>query len=91
MHLTPEERQRALRIGKAIQEYLESTEQKDARSTDVYSYLARKGLVGKDRYEGLFFRVFLRKVKDAGMLELIPQCRHDQSATGQNEWHFYLA
>jgi hypothetical protein len=91
MDLTHEDRQRALRIGKAIQEYLLSTGQKDARSTDVYEYLARKGLIEKDRHQGLHFRAFLGKLKNAGLLKLIPQCTHSVSEKGTNEWRFYLA
>jgi hypothetical protein len=91
MELTHEDRQRALRIGRAIQEFLLSTGQKDARSTDVYEFLAHKGLIEQDRHHGLHFRNFLTKLKNAGLLKLIPQCTHSTSGKGANEWHFYLA
>ena len=91
MNLTHEEIQIALRIGKGIQEYLRQTGQKDARSTDVYPFLMRKGIVEKDRHDGLHFRNFLIKLKNAGMLKLIPQCTHQLSENGKNEWRFYLA
>ncbi|GEP95821.1 hypothetical protein [Chitinophaga cymbidii] len=91
MNLTHEEIQKARRISRAIQEYLLSTGQKDARTPDIYSFLVRRGLIKADRHNGLFLRRFLNKLKHAGMLKLIPQCAHSLSASGQNEWHFYLA
>jgi hypothetical protein len=49
MNITHEDIQLALRISKGIQEYLRQTGQKGARSTDVYPFLARQGIVEKDR------------------------------------------
>lgn len=91
MNLTHEEIQKARRISRAIQEYLRSTGQKDARTPDVYNFLVRKSLIEADRHNGFYFRRFLNKLKYAGMLQLIPQCTHSISVSGQNEWHFYLA
>lgn len=91
MNLTHEDIQLAIRISKGIQEYLRQTGQKGARSTDVYPFLARKGIVEKDRHDGLHFRNFLIKLKKAGMLKLIPQCTHQLSENGKNEWYFYRA
>jgi len=83
--------QLARRISRGIQEYLLQTGQKGARSTDVYPFLARKGIIEKDRHQGFHFRNFLSKLKNSGMLKLIPQCTHQQSEYGKNEWYFYLA
>lgn len=91
MNLTHEEMQQARRISRAIQEYLKQTGQKEARTTDIYQFLARKDVIEKDRHEGLHFRKFLHKVKDAGLLKLIPQCSNRLSQNGKNEWYFYLA
>ena len=91
MNLTHEDIQLAIRISKGIQEYLRQTGQKGARSTDVYPFLARQGTVEKDRHDGLHFRNFLKKLKEAGMLKLIPQCTHQLSENGKNEWYFYRA
>jgi hypothetical protein len=91
MNLTHEEMQLARKISRRIQKYLMQTGQKGARTPDVYDCLAREGLVEKDRHQGIHFRNFLMKLKNAGMLKLIPQCTHQLSETGKNEWHFYLA
>lgn len=91
MSLTHEEIQKARRISRAIQEYLLSTGQKDARTPDIYISLVRRGLIEADRHNGLYLRRFLNKLKYERMLKLIPQCVHSLSPSGQNEWHFYLA
>ena len=68
------------------------TGESDLRSTDVYPYLARKGLVEKDRHNGLRFRQFLNKLKDNDLLKLIPQCVCIPGLQNEmNEWHFYTA
>lgn len=89
--ITQDDFQKARRISRAIQEFLDTTGQRGARTTDVYQYLARKGLIEKDRQEGLHFRNFLKKLKAMGMLKLIPQCACTSSKTDGNEWHFYSA
>jgi len=91
MSLSHEDFQKAKRIGEAIQEFLLQTGMKDARSTDVYEMLARKGLVEKDRHNGYHFRQFLKKLKDANVLsQLIPQCTFTTNG-GENEWHFHVS
>jgi len=92
MSVTHEDFQRAKRISRAIQEYIDMTGEIDLRSTDVYPYLARKGLVEKDRHNGLHFRQFLNKLKDNDLLKLIPQCVCIPGLQNEmNEWHFYSA
>ena len=81
--------QRARRISRAIQEYLVMTGQDGARSTDVYQYLCRKGLIEEDRDEGYHFRMFLRKLKDNNLLKLIPQCTCVHSKYDWYQWYFY--
>ena len=80
--------QKARRISKAIQEYLEETGQDDLRSTDVYPYLARKGLVEKDRHNGLQFRKFLSELKRRDLLNMIPQCRAEERGGVMTNWYF---
>lgn len=87
--ITPEEFQKARRISRAIQEYLDSAIQRDVRSTDIYDYLARKNLIEKDRHKGIHFRKFLDKLKKYSYLKLIPQCSCVESKNGFNEWHFH--
>jgi hypothetical protein len=48
--ITHEDFQRAKRISRAIQEYLELTHENGLRSTGIYPYLAKKGLIEKDRH-----------------------------------------
>ncbi|ALO17381.1 hypothetical protein L21SP5_03786 [Salinivirga cyanobacteriivorans] len=90
MDISHEDFQRAKRISRAIQEYLELTNQDGLRSTDIYPVLAKKGLIEKDRHNGLHFRKFLRKLKDNNLLKsLIPQCEYRHTKTEFLEWYFY--
>ncbi|RXK87041.1 hypothetical protein [Filimonas effusa] len=74
MELTQELFQKCRRISNAIQDFLLQTGMADARSTDVYDFLSRKGLVEKDRHAGLRFRSFLKELKESNLLYLIKQC-----------------
>ncbi|MFT4095310.1 MAG: hypothetical protein QM640_16905 [Niabella sp.] len=87
MKFSQEDFQKTRRISSAIQQFLIQTGMKDARTTDVYETLTRKGLIEKDRYHGLHFRNFLRQLKDANLLHLIPQCSSNTGTRG-NEWYF---
>ena len=89
MNVTHEDFQKARRISRAIQEHLEQINEDGLRSTDIYPILARKGLVEKDRDNGLHFRKFLRKLKENDLLKLIPQCQYRTTKTDFLEWHFY--
>ncbi|HWB92565.1 MAG TPA: hypothetical protein VG605_11960 [Puia sp.] len=92
MTFTQEDFQRAKRISAAIQEFLRQTGMKDARTTDVYEMLARKGLIEKDRHQGYHFRKFLSRLRDANVLmKVIPQCAFTTNERGENEWHFHLS
>lgn len=87
-----DEFQKARRISRAIQEYLESTGSNGLRSTDVYPYLSRNGIVEKDLNNGIKFRKFLKKLYDSGVLKsLIPQCKPQKSFSNEFsiEWFFY--
>ena len=87
MKFSQEDFQKTKRISDAIQQFLLQTGLKNARSTDVYDVLARKGLIEKDRHQGLHFRNFLRQLKDANLLHLIPQCSSNPGTRG-SEWYF---
>lgn len=90
MGITQEDIQKAFRISRAIQKYLEMSGKEGLRSTDLYPYLASKGLIEKDRHNGLHFRKFLRKLKDNNALNLLPQCTCNPAISNQfNEWYFY--
>lgn len=92
MGLTHEEFQKARRISREIQTYLESINSDGVRSTDLYPVLARKNLVEKDKDNGVHFRKFLRYLYEMGVLEsLIPQCKPQRNANSDifMEWYFY--
>lgn len=89
MELTHEDFQKARRISRAIQEYLEQINKNGLRSTDVYPILVKKGFIEKDRHNGLHFRKFLRKLKENNNLRLIPQCQFNTTKTEFLEWYFY--
>jgi len=87
-----DEFQKARRISRAIQEYLETTGSNGLRSTDLYPYLSRKGLIEKDLNNGLKFRHFLKKLHKAGLLStLIPQCKPQESFSSEEfmKWYFF--
>lgn len=87
MELTQELFQKCRRISAAMQEFLVQTGMVNARSTDVYEFLARKGLIEKDRHNGLHFRSFLKQLKDSNLLHLI---KHFSCVENKNslEWYF---
>ena len=91
MNITHEEFQKARRISRAIQEHLEDINDDNLRSTDLYPILARKKLVERDKYNGIHFRRFLKKLKDNNLLKLIPQCKfkYNESKPEFIDWHFY--
>lgn len=90
MTITHEDLQKAKRISRAIQEYLEMNNKEGIRSTDIYPYLAKKGLIEKDRHNGIHLRRFLIKLKNHNLLSLIPQCTCNPGINNEfNEWYFY--
>lgn len=89
MNISHEDFQKARRISRAIQEHLEDINKDGLRSTDIYPTLAKKGLIEKDRHNGLHFRKFLRKLMENDMLKLIPQCQNRFTTTDFMEWFFY--
>ena len=91
MSLTPAEIQQALRISKAIQEHLENTRTVNLRSEDLYGILADRKLVERDIEKGYHFRLFLRKLVKANMLNLIPQCHAMPRSGGKYDWTFNSA
>lgn len=88
MNITKEEFDRAVQISHAIKKYFKSTGKNHFRSTELYEYLARKGLTERDNNNGVQFRNFLKKLKDKNLLYLIPQCRPD-AAKNHTNWFFY--
>ncbi len=91
MSLTPAEIQQALRISKAIQEHLENNHAVNVSSADLYGMLADRKLVERDHEKGHHFRLFLKKLVKANMLNLIPQCHAMPRSGGQYDWTFNRA
>lgn len=89
MNLKYAEMQQALKISNAIQNYFKIYyDKKEVRSIDMYEYLSRSDIIERDRHGGIYFREFLKKLKEEGFLSLIPQCRWTTSLSGNNEWYF---
>ncbi len=91
MSLTTAEIQQALRISKAIENHLENTRAVNVRSEDLYSILADQKLVDRDVEQGKHFRVFLKKLVKANMLNLIPQCHAMPKSGGKYDYTFNRA
>ncbi len=89
MEISQYEIQKARSISRAIQEHLEQINKDGLRSTDIYPILARKGLIEKDNSNGKHLRSFLRRLKDLGLLKLIPQCQYRTTTNYYLEWYFY--
>lgn len=91
MSINHEDFQKARRISRAIQEHLEQVNDDGLRTTDLYPILARKKLIEKDKYNGIHFRRFLKKLKENNLLKLIPQCKFKYSQNNSQfvEWYFY--
>lgn len=78
--ITNDDKLRAIKISQALQDWFDSNrELRSLRSTDVYEILVKKNLVEKDRHNGVKFREFLIKLKNNQALDLIPQCRIEQT------------
>jgi hypothetical protein len=88
--LSHEDFQRARRISKALKEYFKMGGSNGIRSTDIYPILERKGLIEKDRHQGLQLRKFLHHLLDHEMLHLIPECQYRTTRSDTMvEWYFY--
>lgn len=86
--LTAEEKQRALELSRAIESFFIATGKTNVRSTDLFDYLANHKLVEWDRHQGVELRRFLRRVHNAGSMDLIPQCKPNKGNDNFMEWHF---
>ncbi|SDC65229.1 hypothetical protein SAMN04488104_100361 [Algoriphagus faecimaris] len=79
----------ALRISQALQEYFDRERiVGPLRSNEVYEILVRKGLIERDRHQGIKFRDFLHRLRKENQLYLIPQCRFEETRGNQVNWFF---
>lgn len=87
--ITDNDIQRAIRISQALQDHFDKNPGSEAlRSTDAYDILVRKGLAERDRHHGVKFREFLNHLKKNNALNLIPQCRWEESSGHYTNWFF---
>lgn len=87
--ITADEKQQALRISRALQVFFNENPGKPVlRSTDAYDILVTKGLIERDRHQGVKFREFLHKLKKAGALSFIPQCQSESGNNNMTNWFF---
>lgn len=87
--ITDNDKQQAIRISQALQEYFDKNQGSEPlRSTDAYDILVRKGLVERDRHQGVKFREFLKHLRKNNALNLIPQCRWEESSGHYTNWFF---
>ncbi|MDZ4715405.1 MAG: hypothetical protein SH819_08040 [Cytophagales bacterium] len=77
------------KVSPYVNPFFGSTGKTDERSTDLFYYLANKKIVECDRHQGIHFKDFLHKLKRAGSLDLIPQCKPLKGYGNTTEWHFY--
>jgi len=89
MNLPDSDTSLALRISSSIQAYFEKERiLGPLRSIEVYEILARKGLIERDRHNGIKFRQFLNKLRHEGQLYLVSQCRYEATIGKQVNWFF---
>lgn len=82
----------AIKISQALQLFFDRNPGTHTlRSTDAYQILAPKGLVERDLDNGIKFRGFLNKLKNAQALYLIPQCRPEPGNGQRTNWIFQSA
>jgi len=80
---------KAIKISQALQAYFDNNPMtKELRSTDAYEVLVKKNLVETDRHSGIKFRKFLSKLKSNNALNLIPQCRAEETCGNTTIWYF---
>lgn len=89
MSIFPSDTTLALRISQALQEYFDRERiVGPLRSNEVYEILVRKGLIERDRHQGIKFRDFLHRLRKENQLYLIPQCRFEETRGNQVNWFF---
>lgn len=75
MEITQEDYQKARRISRAIQEYLETNRINEARSPEIYEMLAKKDLIQKDRHQEFIFEDFFINLLNITYLNLFRSVR----------------
>lgn len=87
--ITPAEKSHAIKISKALQLHFDQNLGiTTMRSTDAYNVLVTKGLVERDRHQGIKFRNFLKRLNDANALGFIPQCKAQSGSGNMTNWIF---
>ena len=76
-----------VRMGYAIQSYLEKSTRKSAKPAELMDCLVEHGFFQKDHRQGLPLRKVLRDLNDANKLYLLPQV-HKELKTQNIWWNF---
>lgn len=76
-----------IKMGYAIQAYLEKEKLIEAKSKDIMPILVEKGFFKKDHREGLPLREILRELDSRNELYLLPQVRADRKEKNVS-WFF---
>jgi hypothetical protein len=80
----------AVRISKAVQEYLREENKLETIPKDVMEYLIQKGIFEKDHKNGLPLRNVLRELDKMDKLDLIEGIRLERKAIN-TYWYFDIA
>lgn len=79
--------QKAFEIKKALNDFFKTSTGKNLKIPDINPYLIRHGLFIKDENNGLFFRQFLKELKNKGLLKIIPHINYEETNNRIN-WYF---
>ena len=91
MGLSKQEIQKALRVSRLIQEYIEMVRTSNLNSNDVTDYLERKQMFPSHPQKGFYLRQFLHKLRKEGYLDsLIPQAKYQNPVGSEllGSWSF---
>lgn len=87
--LTKDDIAQAIKISQTLQAYFEQHKNIILlRSTDAYEVLDRRGVVEKDRHQGIHFRRFLHHLKENNGLQYLPQCYTEKGPGNSTNWFF---
>jgi len=87
MSISNSDIQKALKIGRAVKEFFETTTQKDVQAKELMGLFLEKKIFNTNHQDGLPVRDFLRHLEKNGHLHLIPQAHYEQRAVNK-AWYF---
>ena len=87
MTLTDKDKQKALMIKRAVDEYFENSNETKVQAKELMNLFISKGIFLSNSKDGLPIRKLLRSLYESEQLSLIPQVSFDQNAKNKN-WYF---